>query len=59
MTSRDQKIIFNALGFLAVILKGTETNQEESAEQARKLARLMEEFCEDNVPAAYAVSDEA
>jgi hypothetical protein len=44
MTQEDQKILFNSLGFLAVLLRG-ESDQQDNAKRARGLAWLIEEFC--------------
>jgi len=44
MTRTDFKVLFTALGFLAVVMKGENANND-GADKARKLASLIEEFC--------------
>ncbi len=44
MTRTDFKVLFTALGFLAVVMKGENANND-GADKARKLAGLIEEFC--------------
>ncbi len=49
MTWRDQRMLFTALGFLAVTMKDGNTESADLAYRARAMAALMEEFCRDNV----------
>ena len=49
MKRTDQKILFTALAFIAVVLKGKNTGNNEAAEQTRHLAGLIETFCAENV----------
>ncbi|MDD3287582.1 MAG: hypothetical protein PHX43_01060 [Alphaproteobacteria bacterium] len=44
MTRTDQQLIFTALGFMAVLMRG-EIDQNDSAKRARGIAWLIEEFC--------------
>lgn len=45
MTQNDQKILFTALAFIAVVLKDGEKLQKGSAWKVRKLAELLDDFC--------------
>jgi len=54
MTRHDQRILYSALGFLAVVLHEGEANAEHGAAdlsgRAKFIAGLIEIFCRDNVP---------
>jgi len=50
MTRHDQQILFTALAFLAVVQKDGEKATEGSAQKVMMLARLLGEFCAENVP---------
>jgi hypothetical protein len=52
MTNNNNKILFTALGFLAVIMN--EVPQNKRALRATALARLIEEFCATALPEAVA-----
>jgi hypothetical protein len=52
MTRADHQVLFTALGFTAVVMQGTAG--PEGAIRARKLARLIEEFCRAALPEACA-----
>jgi hypothetical protein len=54
----DQKTFFTALAFLAVVQKGKDAGENETAEQIRQLANLIEAFCADNVVSILAVRSE-
>ena len=47
MTRTDHQIIFSALGFLAVIL--SDVPQEKQAVRAKAIAKLIEDFCVNNI----------
>lgn len=47
MTRQDQKVLYSALSFLAVILKDETGEASAMAQRAVKLAELMEAFCEE------------
>lgn len=49
MTRSDFQILFTALGFLAVVMKGKKA-QKDGAKQARELAKLIEAFCRTSRP---------
>ena len=51
MTTHDAKLIFTALGFLAVTL--SKDNDNASADQARHMAQLVEDFCRETYPEAF------
>ena len=50
-THNDQKVLFTALGFLAVVLKGEPVADQ--AERALAIAGLIESFCRLHVPEAF------
>jgi hypothetical protein len=50
MTRHDQQILFTALAFFAVIQKDGEKATEGSAQKVMMLAKLLGEFCAENVP---------
>ena len=52
MTRHDQQILFTALAFLAVVQKDGEKATEGSAQKVMMLARLLGEFCAENVPSS-------
>lgn len=45
MTRTDQKILYNALAFLAVVMKGKDANDSESVQQIHELSGLIDAFC--------------
>ncbi len=50
MTYTDKRILFTALAFLAVVIKGKESSAAEAAaEQVRQVAELIEAYCMGNV----------
>ena len=51
MTRTDTKVIFAALGFLAVILRDAPKDAE--ARRAMAIADLIESFCRSAVPEAF------
>ncbi len=51
MTANDHKILFTALGFLAVILR--DVPQDKQAMRATAIAGLIESFCISAVPEAF------
>jgi hypothetical protein len=55
MTRTDHKIIFTALGFLAVILDNVPRDKQ--ALRATGLAQLIEAFCATSVPDAFTSED--
>ena len=55
MTRTDQKLLFTALGFMAVLLN--DTPQDKQALRATALAGLIESFCMSVVPEAFAGSN--
>ncbi len=59
MTRTDRKIVFTALAFFAVVVKGKDVSSAKNAERIRELAGLVESFCEENViNVSASVSDE-
>lgn len=55
MTRDDRKVLFNALAFFAVIMRGKESGSAEAAEDMSCLASLAEAYCNENaikVPAS-------
>ncbi len=50
MTKNDQQILFTALAFLAVVEKDGEKVNEGSAQKVMMLAKLLGDFCAENVP---------
>ena len=52
MTQTDYKVVFTALGFLAVILRAAP--QDGRARRAAALADLIESFCKNAMPEAFA-----
>lgn len=61
MTRTDQQVLFAALGFLAVLVKGDNAKQD-GASRAISMAKLIEAFCEASLPeiaATRAASDKA
>jgi hypothetical protein len=57
MTANDHKILFTALGFLAVILR--DVPREKQALRATAIAGLIESFCMSVVPEAFGGQDAA
>jgi len=53
MIRKDHRIIFTALGFLAVILR-EDVPQDKQAMRATSIARLIESFCITSVPDVFA-----
>jgi len=53
MTRMDYRVIFTALGFLAVILRN-DVPQDKQALRATTIARLIESFCITSLPDAFA-----
>ena len=51
MTAADQRVLFTALGFLAVIL--SDVPKEKQALRATAIARLIKSFCMAAVPEAF------
>jgi hypothetical protein len=51
MTPADQRVLFTALGFLAVIL--SDVPEEKQALRATAIARLIESFCMSAAPEAF------
>lgn len=49
MTKHDQQILFTALAFLAVVQKDGENATRNNAPKVMMLAKLLSEFCADNV----------
>ncbi len=49
MTRTDRKIVFTALAFFAVIIKGKNASDPHKAERVLKLAGLVESFCAEHV----------
>lgn len=52
MTRTDHQLLFTALGFLAVVMKGEDTKKD-GAKRATALAGLIESFCYTTVPDAF------
>lgn len=52
MTQTDYKVLFTALGFVAVVL-GDEGVPENQAQRAKRFAQLIEFFCRQTVPEAF------
>ncbi|MDD5586878.1 MAG: hypothetical protein PHY92_07990 [Alphaproteobacteria bacterium] len=52
MTRKDIQILFTALGFLAVVMKG-ENAKKDGAKQAKAMASLIEAFCRTTHPELF------
>jgi hypothetical protein len=49
MTRSDFQILFTALGFLAVVMKG-DSSKKDGAKQAKAMATMIEVFCRTTHP---------
>ena len=49
MTRTDQKILFTALAFLAVLMKGEDTERKDEAQKVVTLAEYIEAFCVERI----------
>ena len=58
MTRTDQKILFTALAFLAVVMRGKDVSSGEAAEQIRALSGLIESYCADVIGMPVAVGED-
>jgi hypothetical protein len=59
MTRTDRKILFTALAFFAVVIKGKNASDPHKAERVLKLAGLVESFCAEHVSSVlWAAADE-
>ena len=54
---QDRRILFTALGFLAVSMKDGNSESADHAYRARAFAGLLEDFCRDNAQAGAAAID--